>query len=464
MGAGIEDMSMSAPPPKKPRPALPEGPFLVVGLARSGSAAARMLAQRGEEVRGVDSGRPDEAAGLAGSGVEVVLDTDGLAQLEGTRTVVKSPGVPREAPVIAAALDRGVEVVGELELAWRAIPNRFVAVTGTNGKTTTVELLGHIYRGAGEQVAVAGNVGTPLSSLVGEVEPAATVVCEASSFQLEDTAGFAPECGVFLNLAPDHLDRHSDLGSYLAAKLRIFANQGNDDIAVYNADDPALAGTDLGGCGRRIAFCHGAAPECEVSLAEGTIFHDGEPLLRAEELGLLGEHNVANAMAAASAALAMGLDRDAVREGLRNFAGVPHRLEEVAEIDGVRFVNDSKATNVASAEVGLRAFEGGVHAILGGSEKAEAFTPLAKAIEETCVACYLIGASADRLASELAPVVEAGVPLHRCADLADAVRSAVAAAKPGQVVLLSPACASFDAFENFERRGERFREVVEGLR
>jgi UDP-N-acetylmuramoylalanine--D-glutamate ligase len=201
-----------------------------------------------------------------------------------------------------------------------------------------------------------------------------------------------------------------------------------------------------------------------VSLAEGTIFHDGEPLLRAEELGLLGEHNVANAMAAASAALAMGIDRDAVREGLRSFAGVPHRLEQVAEIDGVRFVNDSKATNVASAEVGLRAFEGGVHAILGGSEKHEAFAPLAPAIEETCVACYLIGASADRLASELAQVVEAGVPLHRCADLEDAVRSAAAAAEPGQVVLLSPACASFDAFENFERRGERFRQIVEALR
>jgi UDP-N-acetylmuramoylalanine--D-glutamate ligase len=423
-----------------------------------------MLAGLGAEVRGVDSGHPDSAAGLAGVGVEVVLDTDGSALLDGTRTVVKSPGVPREAPVIAAALERGIEVVGEMELAWRAIPNRFVAVTGTNGKTTTVELLGHIYRTAGEPVAVAGNVGTPLSSLVGRVEPDATVVCEASSFQLEDTDAFAPECGVFLNLAPDHLDRHRDLDAYLEAKLRIFANQGNDDVAVYNADDPALAGTDLGGCGRRIAFCRGAAPGCEVSLAEGTIFHDGEPLLRAEELGLLGEHNVANAMAATTAALTMGLDRDAVREGLRSFAGVPHRLEQVAEIGGVRFVNDSKATNVASAQVGLRAFEGGVHAILGGSEKHEAFAPLATAIEETCVACYLIGASADRLASELAHVVEAGVPLHRCADLEDAVRSAAAAAEPRQVVLLSPACASFDAFESFERRGERFREIVEGLR
>jgi UDP-N-acetylmuramoylalanine--D-glutamate ligase len=451
---------MSLPPPRKPRPPLPEGPFLVVGLARSGCAAARFLIGRGAEVRGVDSGHPDEAAGLAGDGVEVALDTSGLAQLDGMRTVVKSPGVPREAPVIAAALERGLDVVGELELAWRSIPNRFLAVTGTNGKTTTVELLGHVYRTAAEPVAVAGNVGTPLSSLAGSIDPAATVVCEASSFQLEDTTAFAPECAVFLNLAPDHLDRHLDLESYLAAKLRIFAKQGNDDVAVYNADDPALAGTDLGGCARRIAFCRGAAPECEVALAEGTIFYDGEPLLATSELGLFGEHNVANALAAASAALAMGLDRDAVREGLRSFAGVPHRLEAVAEIGGVRFVNDSKATNVASAVVGIGAFEGGVHAILGGSEKNEPFAPLLDPLRERAVACYLTGATADRLAAELAPVLADGIELHRCADLEGAVRRAAAAARPGEVVLLSPACASFDAFENFERRGDRFREIV----
>ncbi len=453
---------MTAPPPKKPRPELPGGPFLVVGLGRSGQAVARMLRARGEEVRGVDSSHPNGVAGLSASGVEVVLDTDGVALLDGIRTVVKSPGVPREAPVIAAALKRGTDVVGELELAWRAIPNRFVAVTGTNGKTTTVELLGHVYRTAGEPVAVAGNVGTPLSSLAGEVEQDATVVCEASSFQLEDTVAFAPECGVFLNLAPDHLDRHSDLESYLAAKLRIFANQGNDDVAVYNADDPQLAGIDLGGCARRVAFCAAAAPDCEVSLAGGTIFYDGQPLIAVEDLGLFGDHNVANAMAAAAAAFSMGIDRDAIREGLRSFAGVPHRLELVADIAGVAYVNDSKATNVASATVGLRAFEGGLHAILGGSEKDEPFAPLADPIRETCVACYLIGASAERLAAELAPV-EPAIPLRRCADLEDAVRLAAAAAEPGETVLLSPACASFDAFEDFEQRGDRFREIVEAI-
>lgn len=457
---------MNLVPAKEIRPPLPAGPFLVVGLARSGQAAARLLAARGETVRAVDSAHPEGAEGLREAGVEVFLDADGLAQLEVTKTVVKSPGVPREAAVVAAAIERGIEVVGELELAWRLLPNRFLAVTGTNGKTTTVEWLGHVWRGAGEPVAVAGNVGTPLSGLVGEVDPEATIVCEASSFQLEDTVEFAPECAVFLNLAPDHLDRHGDLAAYGQAKLRIFANQGNDDVAVYNGDERELAGVDLGGCARRVSFGHGAGPDCEVSVVDGTIFYDQEPLLAVAELGLPGEHNLQNAMAVAAAALALGIDREAVREGLRGFGGVPHRLEPVAEIDGVRFVNDSKATNVASAAVGISAFPGGVHAILGGSEKGEPFAPLVGPVVKHCAACYLIGDTASRLALELEPVTVADVPLVHCADLEDAVHRAFAAAAagpPGGVVLLSPACASFDAFADYEARGERFREIVRGL-
>ncbi len=456
---------MSLIPPKEIRPPLPEGPFLVVGLARSGQAAARLLAARGETVRAVDSAHPEGAAGLREVGVEVALDTDGLAQLEVTKTVVKSPGVPREAAVIAAARERGIEVVGELELAWRLLPNRFLGVTGTNGKTTTVEWLGQVWRGAGEPVAVAGNVGTPLSGLVGEIDPEATVVCECSSFQLEDASYFAPECAVFLNLAPDHLDRHGTLAAYGQAKLRIFANQGNDDLAVYNEDEPELAGVDLGGCARRVAFGHGAGPDCEVSVVDGTIFYGSEPLLPVAELGLPGEHNLQNAMAVAAAALALGIDREAVRDGLRSFGGVPHRLEPVAELDGVRFVNDSKATNVASAAVGISAFPGGVHAILGGSEKGEPFGPLVGPIARHCAACYLIGDTAERMAVELEPATVADVPLVHCADLEDAVHRAFAAAAgtPGGVVLLSPACASFDAFPDYEARGERFREIVREL-
>jgi UDP-N-acetylmuramoylalanine--D-glutamate ligase len=454
-------------PGTKPRPPLPEGPFLVVGLARSGAAIAALLAERGETVLGVDSGTPEEAAGLGDVGVEVSLGVEGTRQLDRARTVVKSPGVPQEAPVVRTARERGMEVTGELELAWRLIPNPFCAVTGTNGKTTTTELIGHIYRTAGLPVAVAGNVGTPVATLSGAVDPDATVVCEASSFQLEDSSEFSPECAVFINLAPDHLDRHGTLEDYLAAKLRIFANQDNDDAAVYNGDLRELRGRDLGGCGRRIRFCpaegSGADPDCELALRDGVIFAADEPLLRADELRLLGAHSVENAMAAAAAALASGLSRDAVAEGLRSFAGVRHRLERIREPGGVLYVNDSKATNVASALAGIRAFEGGVRLIAGGRPKRESFAPLAEPVRERCAAVYLIGEAAERMGEELRPAAEAGVSIAQTGTLERAVESAAADAQPGEVVLLSPACASFDAFKDFEERGDRFRELVEGL-
>ncbi|HZA88718.1 MAG TPA: UDP-N-acetylmuramoyl-L-alanine--D-glutamate ligase [Solirubrobacterales bacterium] len=451
--------------PLKPRPPLPEGPFLVVGLARSGSAVARSLAERGEEVVGCDAGRPEEAEGLGGIGVEVNLDADGVHLLERVRCVVKSPGVPNEAPVVEAARARGTPVIGELEVAWRMLPNRFIAVTGTNGKTTVTELIGHVHRRAGMPVAVAGNVGTPLASLASKTEPDATVVCECSSFQLEDADAFAPECAVFLNFAPDHLDRHPTLDDYLDAKLRIFANQGNDDVAVYNADEPALRGRDLGGCARPVPFCseHGGDPDCAVSLEQGVIFWGERALIEASELPLLGAHNAVNAMAAAAASLAMGVRAEAVGEGLASFAGVPHRLERVAEIDGTPFVDDSKATNVAAAAAALRSFDGGVRAILGGSLKGGTFEGLVEPVAERCVACYLIGEAAERLGRDLEPAREAGVELHRAGGMEDAVRSAAAAARPGEVVLLAPACASFDAYRDFEARGEHFRSIVESL-
>ena len=436
----------------------------MVGLARSGAAIASVLAGRGETVLGVDSGTPEEAAGLDRAGVEVSLGVEGTRQLDRARTVVKSPGVPQEAPVVRAARERGIEVTGELELAWRLIPNAFCAVTGTNGKTTTTELIGHLHRTAGRPVAVAGNVGTPLASLADAIDADATVVCEASSFQLEDTNFFSPECAVFINLAPDHLDRHGTLESYLEAKLRIFANQGNDDAAVFNGDTPELRDRDLGGCARRIRFCpaegESADPDCELSMRDGVIFAADEPLLRADELQLLGGHNVENAMAAAAAALASGLPRDAVAEGLRSFRGVTHRLERVKELGGVLYVNDSKATNVASAVAGVRAFDGGVRLIAGGRPKQESFAPLAEAVRERCVAVYLIGEAAERMAEELQGT---GVEIDQAGTLEGAVEAASAAASPGEVVLLSPAAASFDAFKDFEARGDRFRELVEEL-
>jgi UDP-N-acetylmuramoylalanine--D-glutamate ligase len=425
-----------------PRPVLPAGPYLVVGLARSGQAAARTLVARGEEVIGCDSGTPDGAQVLGELGVEVHLDTDGAALVERAGCVVKSPGVPQEAPAVAAALERDVPVIGELELAWRLLPNRFVAVTGTNGKTTVTELLGHVWRTAGEPVGVAGNVGTPLASLVGDAPAEATVVCECSSFQLEDADAFAPECAVLLNVSADHLDRHRDFDDYVEAKLRIFARQQPGDWAIYDSSEAGLAGRRLPGRARVVDLA-------EVPLDDGL-----------EGSALPGPHNARNARAATAVALAMGIQREAVAEALRTFPGVPHRLERVAEIAGVTYVNDSKATNVAAASAGLRSFDGVVRAILGGSLKGGGFAELAEPVRERCAACYLIGPAAEALERDLEPAWAAGVERRRCDDLAAAVRAAAADAEPGDVVLLSPGCASFDAYRDFEERGEHFRELV----
>ena len=283
--------------------------------ARAGRGAASGGARR--DVRAVDSGHPDGAAGLAGSASKLSWIRMDWRSSRARDTVVKSPGVPREAPVIAAALERGIEVIGELELAWRAIPNRFLAVTGTNGKTTTVELLGHIYRSAGEPVAVAGNVGIPLSGLVGEIDPDGDRGLRGLQLPARGQPRLRPG-GRRLpqpRPRPPRPPRRPALPT-ATAKLRIFANQGNDDVAVWNGDDPALAGVDLGGCARRIAFCRGAGARLRGrGWPRGRSSDDGEPLIGVEELGMLGEHNVENAMAAAAAALSMGIDRDAVRDG-----------------------------------------------------------------------------------------------------------------------------------------------------
>jgi UDP-N-acetylmuramoylalanine--D-glutamate ligase len=392
------------------RPPLPDPPYLIVGLARSGIAAAYMLEPYGEVI-GVDSGAPEV------SGFEAHLESDGLHLLGRAGTVIKSPGVPQEAPVIQAARARGVAVMGELEVAWRLLDNPFVAVTGTNGKTTTTELIGAMFRAADLPVAVAGNVGTPLSAYVGEVGPDTTIVCECSSFQLEDTVEFAPDCAVLLNIEEDHIDRHGTFEAYRAAKLRIFANQTDDDVAIR---PPAPRTLDPA------------------------------------QVRLRGPHNLENAEFAAAAARARGVPEEAIAAALRTFAGVPHRLEEVAERDGVLWVNDSKATNVASAAVGIGAFEHGVHAILGGSLKGGGFAGLRDVLRDRAKAAYLIGEASERLAADL----EGTVPLHRSGTLARAVADARAAAEPGDVVLLSPACASFDQFASYEARGDEFRRLA----
>ncbi len=372
-----------------------------------------------------------------------------------------------------AARRRGVPVLGELELGWRMMPNQFIAVTGTNGKTTTAELIGHIHRQAGVPAVVAGNVGTALSGLAGRVPERATVVCEASSFQLEDTVAFAPEAAVLINLTPDHLDRHGSLGAYVQAKAFAFERQREEDVAVLPssllAAGPAMgrtapgiedAGPLLGaGRARRVGF--GPGPAAELCERDGELFWRDRHLLATAELRLRGRHNLQNAMAAAAVCLARGVQREAVAAALRSFAGVRHRLEEIATRAGVRFVNDSKATNIASTLVALEALADarGVHLILGGQGKGQDFTALRGAVAERCRGVYLIGEDAIAIARALAG---ADVPVQVCADLERAVERAAQAASAGEVVLLSPACASFDQFSDFEARGERFRELVCG--
>jgi UDP-N-acetylmuramoylalanine--D-glutamate ligase len=466
------------------RPALPPGPYAVVGLARSGQAAALALRARGERVIGLDSGHPRGVERLADSGVELHLGgVDFATVADRAAAVVKSPGVPRRAAAVRAALRAGGCVIGELELAWRLLANEFVAVTGTNGKTTTVELIGHIHRTAGAPVAVAGNVGTALCALVGEIDERATIVCEASSFQLEDATAFAPEVAVLLNVAPDHLDRHGTMESYTLAKLRIFAHQRPADTAVLPL------GIDVGpirGAAHRVCFGEESCAErsgaaerrAQLALTDGLLSWHGEPLLGAREVGMPGRHNLQNAMAAAAACLVRGLDPLAVAEGLRTFPGVAHRLQLIATLDGVRFVDDSKATNVASALVALEAMAPApaattaavagnrgraiaprrtIHLILGGQGKGQDFAPLAPAVARACRGVYLIGEDAPQIARALAGLE---IPVRCCETLERAVERAREHTRPGEIVLLSPACASFDQFADFEARGERFAQLV----
>jgi UDP-N-acetylmuramoylalanine--D-glutamate ligase len=409
---------------------------LVVGLARSGEAAALALARRGVAVIGTDRREDADAGRLREAGVEVVLGADDPELLDGVDLLVKSPGVPSAASIPAAARERGLTIWSEVELGFRLLDNPILGVTGTNGKTTTSELLGAIFRAAGKDVAVAGNVGRPLSGLDGAIAEGAWVVCELSSFQLEDIDAFRPRIAVLLNLAPDHLDRHASLDEYRAAKLRIFENQTAEDVAIVP---------------RGFAAIPGNASRIEFSLDDELPSEPSVP----------GEHNRENAAAATAAARAAGIPDEGIAQGLAGFAGVPHRLELVREVRGVRFVNDSKATNPEAAERALSAYPPGIRLILGGSRKGIAFERLAKRAAASGVAqAYLIGDSADEIAEALAAE---GVRFTYSQDLPTAVRDAFRDADTGDVVLLSPACASYDQFRDFEERGERFRELVEAL-
>jgi len=385
----------------------------VLGMARSGRAAAAALERRGVEVVRIDR----------------TLGNDDPASLDGAELLVKSPGVPGESPVVVAARHRSIPVWSEVELGYRLLEGSPVlGVTGTNGKTTTTELLGAILRAAGRPVEVAGNVGTALTEVADRIGGATSVVCELSSFQLEDVHELSCDVAVLLNLEPDHLDRHGTFEAYRDAKLRIF--------------ERARARVAPRGFG-----------------IDGAIEFSGDDPLPAEPL-MPGVHNRENAAAATAAARAAGVGDAAIAEALRTFAGVPHRLELVRELHGVRYVNDSKATNTAAARRGVAAYDAPLHVILGGSLKGEDFAPLARGLPHTVRTIHLIGEASDQLASALDA---AGRSYARDGDLAAAVRHASAVAAEGDVVLLSPACASFDQFENFEQRGDAFRALVQEL-
>ena len=400
---------------------------LVVGLARSGRAAALALAERGVEVVAYDRDPSIDAGRLAAAGVEVRLGTDEV-EFEGKdlNVVIKSPGVPAEAPPVARARELGIPVWSEVELGWRLlVPRPFVGVTGTKGKTTTTELLGEMFRAAGRPVEVAGNVGRPLTSV--DAADDAWIVCELSSFQLEDVHELELEVAVLLNLAPDHLDRHGSFEAYRDAKLRIFERARHRIV-------PRGFGI------------------------EGTEFGPADPL--PAEPRLPGAHNRANAAAATAAARAAGIGDDAIAAALESFAGVRHRLELLRELGGVRWVNDSIATNTFAVRAAVDAFAAPIRLILGGRTKGEDYRALARELPENVVAVYLVGEATDELAEALDA---AGRPYARVETVAGAVAAAAREAEPGDVVLLSPAATSYDQYANFEERGEDFRALVEAL-
>jgi UDP-N-acetylmuramoylalanine--D-glutamate ligase len=462
----------------------------VIGLGRSGLAAALLVRRElpGATLTVIDAKSETELgeapSRLRAAGARVLLGE--AARLPaGVDLVVKSPGVPNSAPAVAAALAAGVTIWSEVELAARFLANRWIAITGTNGKTTTTELTGQMLRDAGRPVEVAGNVGRALANLPGAIDPAAVVVAELSSFQLEHVVRFRPDVAVLLNLTEDHIDRHGSYEGYVAAKLRVFENQAGADLALLNLDDPGV-GAVLGalpGHARRGGFTllapTGAGPRPDevargidvlAGVDDGAVWlrtaAGRERLCATSELALKGDHNLANSLAAAAAAATVGVAAADVAHTLRTFAGVAHRLQVVGRAGGVTWVNDSKATNVDAALKALTAYSGPVHMILGGSLKGASFDSLAAGTEGRVKVAILIGQAAAPLREAFerrAAAGERATPFVVLPDLAAAVSHAAATAVTGDVVLLSPACASFDQYRNFEERGEHFADLVKRL-
>jgi UDP-N-acetylmuramoylalanine--D-glutamate ligase len=445
---------------------------LVVGMARSGVAAARLLLRHGARVSAADA-RPlealgDEARRLTAEGVTLHAGESRMALLDGVDAVVISPGVPRTVPLLAEAARRGIAILGELELAARFSRAPIVAVTGTNGKSTTVTWIGHLLSAAGRANVVAGNVGTALAGVVESVPEGGVLVVEVSSFQLETTAEFRPAVGVALNLAPDHLDRYASVADYYATKERLYLAQEATDVAVLNAEDPELMGWAPRLRARLVTFGGPAGTGEGTRLLDGTLVLETAagvtPILAASRLGIPGPHNVRNALASLAALHGLGVDvtDPAVARGLEDFRGLEHRIEFAGELNGVRFYNDSKATNTDSLAVALASFAQPVVLIAGGRDKKGDFPALAPLVSERVALVVTIGEAAATIRKAWGHAVNdwvsAGTSFERAVEAA--YQEALAR---GGVVLLSPGCASFDMFRDYEDRGRRFKALVAGL-
>jgi UDP-N-acetylmuramoylalanine--D-glutamate ligase len=439
---------------------------LVVGLARTGVATALFCAARGARVTATDSRSeselPDAVLKLRGAGIALELGSHREETFLEQDLIVPSPGVPADAPPLEAARAKGVTIWSEIELAYRFLRGRLIGITGSNGKTTTTSLVEHILKMAGLETILAGNIGRPLIGCVDAMTDNTFTVVELSSFQLELVGTFRPNIGVFLNLTPDHLDRHHTIEAYGAAKARLFENQTGDDAAILNADDartspyaPSLPRVYW--FSRKQRVTQGAYVRDE----EIVFRQDGEEevLLRVEDIPLVGAHNVENVLAAAAATRLAGAPASAIAKGVRSFAGVEHRLEFVSEVAGVRYYNDSKATNVDASLKALDAFPGRILVILGGKDKGSDYTVLQKPLREKAILALLIGAAAEKIESQ----ISGSVALERAETLERAVEIASHAALCGDVVLLAPACASFDQFQNYEHRGRVFKDLVRQL-
>jgi UDP-N-acetylmuramoylalanine--D-glutamate ligase len=440
----------------------------VVGLAKSGVAAARLIRRLGGRVLASDSSPlealPEAARGLERLGCALWAGGHPDAAFVGADLIVVSPGVPLELPALVAMRARGVPIIGELELAWRVMEADVIAITGTNGKTTTTTLTGELLRTQVRPVLVGGNIGTPLAEHALEFPGDGIVIAEVSSFQLDAVDRFRPRVGAILNITPDHLDRHGTFERYLEAKARIFANQTPTDCAVLNADDPVTAGLGGRARGRVMWFSR------LTTLTHGVFIYDGwivaklngstERICPVTEITLRGQHNVENVLAATACALWTGTSPSAIRRGIAAFRGVAHRIERVHDDRGVVYYNDSKGTNVDSTIKALESFSEPVILIAGGKGKGQDFGPLAEAARGRVRRAILIGQDRVRIRAALEP---AGIPAEDAESMDDAVRRAREAARVGDVVLLSPACASFDMFRNFEHRGDVFKSVVRAL-